>query len=139
MTERNALGIGRFKLYVVKSFAQYAFYFASNPLEVSVMHREKFGERTGAITEAHRLLIKVMYFADLGIHIPLIDHRKTIVQFPAYLGPCSCRTIYFASSRSAQRGERYCLSKNVRRSLQLSCSVKIMRRKCYVICQTSSY
>lgn len=27
-----------------------------------------------------------MYFADLDIHIPLIDHRKTIVQFPAYLG-----------------------------------------------------
>lgn len=86
MTERNVLGIGRIKLYVVESFAQYAFYFASNPLEVSVMHREKFGERTGAITEAHRLLTKVMYFADLDIHIPLINHRKTIVQFPAYLG-----------------------------------------------------
>nr|WP_054549348.1 hypothetical protein [Lysinibacillus sphaericus] len=86
MTERNVLGIGRIKLYVVESFAQYAFYFASNSLEVSVMHCEKFGERTGAITEAHRLLTKVMYFADLDIHIPLIDHRKNIVQFPAYLG-----------------------------------------------------
>lgn len=86
MTERNVLGIGRIKLYVAESFAQYAFYFASNSLEVSVMHREKFGERTGAITEAHRLLTKVMYFADLDIHIPLINHRKTIVQFPAYLG-----------------------------------------------------
>lgn len=86
MTERNVLGIGRIKLYVVESFAQYAFYFASNSLEVSIMHHEKFGERIGAITEAHRLLTKVMYFADLDIHIPLIDHRQTIVQFPAYLG-----------------------------------------------------
>lgn len=89
MTERNVLGIGHIKLYVVESFAQYAFYFASNPLEVSVLHREKFGERIGAITEAHRLLTKVMYFADLDIQISLIDHRKTIVQFPAYLGHAS--------------------------------------------------
>lgn len=86
MTDRNVLGIGRIKLYVVESFAQYAFYFANNPLEVSMLHREKFSEVTGAITEAHRLLTKVMYFADLDIRISLIDHRKTIVQFPAYLG-----------------------------------------------------
>ncbi|MGE7944087.1 hypothetical protein ACQKNB_18580 [Lysinibacillus xylanilyticus] len=86
MKDRNVLGIGHIKLYVIESFAHYAFYFASNQLEVSMLHREKFGELTGAITEAHRLLTKVMYFADLDIQISLIEHRKTIVQFPAYLG-----------------------------------------------------
>ncbi|MGE7917253.1 hypothetical protein [Lysinibacillus xylanilyticus] len=86
MTDRNVLGIGRIKLYVVESFAQYAFYFANNALEVSMLHREKFGEVAGAITEAHRLLTKEMYFSDLDIQISLIDHSKTIVQFPAYFG-----------------------------------------------------
>ncbi|WP_223557119.1 hypothetical protein [Lysinibacillus sphaericus] len=86
ITDRNVLGISRIMLYIVESFAQYAFYFASNLLEVSSLHQEKFGELTGAIKEAHRFLTKVMYLADLDIQISLIDHRKTIVQFPAYLG-----------------------------------------------------
>ncbi len=86
MTDRNVLGIGRIKLYVVKSFAQYAFYFASDPLEVNMLHRVLFGEVAEAITEAHRLLTKVMYFADFDIQTSLLEYRKTIVQFPAYLG-----------------------------------------------------
>lgn len=86
MTNRNVLGIGRIKLYVVKSFAQYAFYFASDPLEVNMLHRELFGEVAGAISEAHRLLTKVMNFADFDIQTSLLEYRKTIVQFPAYLG-----------------------------------------------------
>jgi len=86
MTNRNVLGIGRIKLYVVKSFAQYAFYFARDPLEVNMLHKALFGELPGAITEAHRLLTKVMYFADIDIQTSLLEYRKTIVQFPAYLG-----------------------------------------------------
>lgn len=86
MTNRNILGIGRIKLYVVKSFAQYAFYFASDPLEVNMLHQVLFGEVPEAITEAHRLLTKVMYFADFDIQTSLLEYRKTIVQFPAYLG-----------------------------------------------------
>lgn len=86
MTNRNVLGMGRIKLYVVKSFGQYAFYFASDPLEVNMLHQVLFGEVAGAITEAHRLLTKVMYFADFDIQTSLIEYRKTIVQFPAYLG-----------------------------------------------------
>ncbi|WP_432702952.1 hypothetical protein [Lysinibacillus sphaericus] len=86
MTNRNVLGIGRIKLYVVKSFVQYAFYFASDPLEVNMLHQALFGEVAGAITEAHRLLTKVMYFADFDIQTSLLEYRKTIVQFPAYLG-----------------------------------------------------
>ncbi|MEK5332727.1 MULTISPECIES: hypothetical protein [unclassified Lysinibacillus] len=86
MTNRNVLGIGRIKLYVVKSFGQYAFYFASDPLEVNMLHRALFGEVPGAITEAHRLLTKVMYFADLNLQTSLLEYRKSIVQYPAYLG-----------------------------------------------------
>ncbi|UED78388.1 hypothetical protein FH508_0013025 [Lysinibacillus sp. CD3-6] len=86
MTNRNVLGIGRIKLYVVKSFAQYAFYFASDSLEVNMLHQAIFGEVAGAITEAHRLLTKVMYFADFDIQTSLLEYRKTFVQFPAYLG-----------------------------------------------------
>lgn len=86
MTNRNVLGIGRIKLYVVKSFGQFAFYFASDPLEVNMLHQALFGEVAGAITQAHRLLTKVMYFVDFDIQTSLLEYRKTIVQFPAYLG-----------------------------------------------------
>lgn len=86
MTDRNMLCIGRIKLYVIKSYEQYAFYFANNPLEASMLHREKFGEATEHITEAKRLLTKVMYFADIDLETAMIDYRKSIVQFPAYLG-----------------------------------------------------
>ncbi|MFJ7662393.1 hypothetical protein ACIQXW_08325 [Lysinibacillus sp. NPDC097162] len=86
MTNRNVLGIGLIKIYVVNSFEQYAFYFASDPLEVNMLHQALFGEVAGGITEAHRLLTKVMYFADFDIQTSLLEYRKTIVQFPAYLG-----------------------------------------------------
>lgn len=78
MTEKNLLGLGRIKLYVVPSFNQYAFYYANNILEVSGLHQSLFNERPVRIIESQRLQTKVMYFVDLDAEYALIDFKKQL-------------------------------------------------------------
>lgn len=87
LIESNMLGIGRIKLFVVKTVEPnvYAFYFAKDALEARAMYESKFGEVKG-ITNGARLMPNKMLFADTRLEMTLFEYRKRIVHFPAYLG-----------------------------------------------------
>lgn len=87
LIESNMLGIGRIKLFVVKTVEPnvYAFYFAKDVLEAKELHNSKFGEAQ-RITNGARLMPNKMIFADTGIEMTLFEYRKKLIQYPAYLG-----------------------------------------------------
>lgn len=87
LIKKNVLGLGQIKLYVVTASKElYAFYFARNALEASSHHQRIFHQQPMNIVEAHRLLHKLMYLVDLDKEMFLIDYRKEVLQFPAYIG-----------------------------------------------------
>ena len=87
LMEQNVLGLGQIKLYVVTvSKSLYAFYFARNGLEAASHHRRVFREQPHNVVEAPRLLHKLMYLPSIDKEMFLIDYRKGILQFPAYIG-----------------------------------------------------
>lgn len=106
MTEQNVLGLGRVKLYVVPSFNWYAFYYAKNILEVSGLHKSLFNEHPSRIIESPSLQTKVMYFVDLDIEYALIDYKKTIVEFPIYLGHAAPKEYHLYRLDRQQGGKK---------------------------------
>lgn len=86
--ERNVLGIGRIRLYVIqtKQDGWYAFYLAENPLDAKHLHAELFREQNGKVTRADRLMHRLMTFGEDGREEILYDYRKRVVQYPNYLG-----------------------------------------------------
>lgn len=87
LVQSNILGMGQVKLYVVKVNSElFAFYFAKNVLEASAHHSRLFGHKVTNIVEAERLLYKHMYLVDIDKQMMLIDYRKELLQFPAYIG-----------------------------------------------------
>lgn len=84
----NLLGIGRIKLYAIKTQTKdwFAFYFAEHALDVFRLHGEKFGENNVGILPADRLLCGVMASAETGKEEFLFDRKKRIAEFPAYVG-----------------------------------------------------
>lgn len=87
LVQNNVLGMGQIKLYVVRVGAElFAFYFARNVLEASSHHTRLFSQKPSTIVEAERLLHKHMYLADLDKSMMLVDYRKELLQFPAYIG-----------------------------------------------------
>ena len=87
LVQQNLLGMGQIKLYVVKVKADlFAFYFAHNALEASTHHSRLFYQKATCIVDAERSLYKYMYLVDIDKHMMLIDYRKELLQFPAYLG-----------------------------------------------------
>lgn len=88
LIKSNVLGIGKIKLFVVETNHQdlYAFYLAENVLEANRLHEDKFREHDKRITRADRLMIPYMSFVSSEKEESLYEHRKSIVQFPAYVG-----------------------------------------------------
>ncbi|WP_153722973.1 hypothetical protein [Sporosarcina cascadiensis] len=84
----NLLGIGRIKLYAIKTQTKdwFAFYFAEHSLDVFRLHGEKFGENNVNIINAGRLLSKVMASAENGTEEFLFERKKRIAEYPAYVG-----------------------------------------------------
>ncbi|BAQ11477.1 hypothetical protein OXB_3007 [Bacillus sp. OxB-1] len=88
LVESNMLGIGRIKLFVIQTQEKdwFAFYLAENSLDAFRLHVELFRDRGGKITHADRLMIPTMFFPDTGIEASLYEHRKNVVEYPAYVG-----------------------------------------------------
>lgn len=87
LVKNNVFGMGQIKLFVVKVSAElFAFYFARNVLEAHSHHTQLFYQKPLSLVEAERLLHKSMYLADLDKHMMLVDYRKELPQFPAYIG-----------------------------------------------------
>ena len=85
LIQNNVLGLGTIKLYLITCKNNwYAFYFAKNVLELNNLHRSLFNQDPGKIVEAKRLLHK--YFTVDDEDIQLIDYRKNILSYPAYIG-----------------------------------------------------
>ncbi|GKV65209.1 MULTISPECIES: hypothetical protein [unclassified Sporosarcina] len=84
----NLLGIGRIKLYAIKTQTKdwFAFYFAEHSLDVFRLHGNKFGENDVSILNADRLATKVMASAESGREEFLFERKKRIAEFPAYIG-----------------------------------------------------
>ncbi|MEK4025968.1 hypothetical protein [Sporosarcina sp. FSL W7-1283] len=88
MHEANVLGIGRIKLFAVKTNTTdwFAFYFAEHSLDVFRLHGEKFREYDVKIVNADRLMWEVMASADTGKEEFLFERKGRVVEFPAYVG-----------------------------------------------------
>lgn len=88
MVERNMLGIGKVKLYVIEMPQRdwYSFYFAESSLQAYGLHTHRFGDAKGKVVHAERLMIPLMHFAESGKETNLYEHRKSIVQFPTFIG-----------------------------------------------------
>ncbi|WP_431030034.1 hypothetical protein [Lysinibacillus sp. LZ02] len=87
LMQQNVLGLGQIKLYVITVNKHlYAFYFARNGLEAASHHKRIFREQPQNISEAPRLMHKLMHLTSINKEIFLIDYRKQILQFPAYIG-----------------------------------------------------
>ncbi len=85
LTQSNVLGLGTVKLYIVTCKNDwYAFYFAKNVLELANLHRSLFNQEPGKIVEAKRLLHK--HFSIDDEDMQLIEYRKNILSYPAYIG-----------------------------------------------------
>ncbi|MER1986605.1 MAG: hypothetical protein ABS948_12010 [Solibacillus sp.] len=92
--ERNVLGMRVIKLYVVRDANDYyAFYFANNSLEASMLHTQKFG-KPRSIVEAPSLMHRYMHIAAIEDHAFLIDYRKRFVEFPVYIGHAKANEHY---------------------------------------------
>lgn len=88
LIEKNTLGIGRIRLFVIQTNnpGWYAFYFAQNSLEASSLHSSLFHEKPVSIVSAPRLMIPLMTFSETGVEMSLYEHRKKMIEFPAYVG-----------------------------------------------------
>lgn len=89
LTEQNVLGLERIKLFAVKGNTKeelYAFYFAETIEEVQQLHQALFKQRVERITNASRLMPKVMSFMKDGIDTSFFSYREKIVEFPVYIG-----------------------------------------------------
>ncbi|HJF32796.1 MAG TPA: hypothetical protein K8V56_13620 [Sporosarcina psychrophila] len=88
LIEKNSLGIGRVKLFVIQTSKPgwYAFYFAQSGLEASSLHSGMFNEKPTSIVNAPRLMIPLMTFAETGVEMNLYERRKKLIEFPAYIG-----------------------------------------------------
>ena len=85
LVQKNVLGLGAVKLYVVTCKNNwYAFYFARNVLELGSLHRGLFRQEPKQIVEARKLLYQFFIFEHE--EMMLIDYRKKILSFPAYIG-----------------------------------------------------
>jgi hypothetical protein len=85
LTQSNVLGLGTIKLYIIECKNNwYAFYFAQNVLELASLHRSLFNQEAGKIVEAKRLLNKL--FSIDGEEQFLLDYRKQVLSYPAYIG-----------------------------------------------------
>ncbi|WP_153733154.1 hypothetical protein [Sporosarcina obsidiansis] len=81
----NVLGIGRIKLFAIKTKTKdwFAFYFAEHSLDVFRLHEEKFGEYEVDILNANRLASKVMASAENGKEEFMFE-RKKLIYFPIF-------------------------------------------------------
>ncbi|MFS0575078.1 hypothetical protein AB1K83_05565 [Sporosarcina sp. 179-K 3D1 HS] len=88
MTERNVLGIGRVQLFVLETanVEWYSFILAESSFEAFHLHADLFRERPRNVTRSERLMIPEMLLADTGEEVNLYDYRKSVVEFPAYVG-----------------------------------------------------
>lgn len=89
LTEQNVLGLERIKLFAVKcnpADELYAFYFAENVEDVDRLHRTLFRQPIEKITNASRLMPKIMHFVKDDIDTSFFSYRDKIVEYPAYIG-----------------------------------------------------
>lgn len=88
LVERNMLGIGRIKLFVIETARKgwYSFILAESSLDAQSLHTNLFRERAGNVTRADRLMVPMMHFTETGKDESLYDYRKRIVEYPAYIG-----------------------------------------------------
>ncbi|MEV9641736.1 hypothetical protein ABZ756_13625 [Mammaliicoccus sciuri] len=88
LIESNMLGIGRIKLFVIETQRKdwFAFHLAENALDANRLHSNLFRDQGGRITRADRLMIPIMAFAETGKEKNLYELKKSIVQYPAYVG-----------------------------------------------------
>ncbi|WP_153732790.1 hypothetical protein [Sporosarcina obsidiansis] len=88
MKEQNILGIGKIKLYVMESTHKgwFAFYLAEHSLDVYRLHEERFRESGVKVTQADRLMLRLMKFAETGEEMILYECRKGVKVYPAYVG-----------------------------------------------------
>lgn len=84
----NMLGIGRIKLYAIKTQTKdwFVFYFAEHALDVFRLHGKKFGENNKDVLNTYRLLFRMMASAETGKEEFLFERKKRIAEFPAYVG-----------------------------------------------------
>ncbi|PIC83625.1 hypothetical protein [Sporosarcina sp. P1] len=87
MMEKNDLNIGKVKLFVMDGPDDwYAFYLAEHSLDVYQLHEQLFREQQCNITRADRLMINRMTFMETGAEECLYEHKKEIINYPAYVG-----------------------------------------------------
>ncbi|PIC63452.1 hypothetical protein CSV79_11700 [Sporosarcina sp. P13] len=88
MMKENKLRIGRIKLYVMetKHPGWFAFYLAEHSLDVYRLHEELFREPGVKVTQADRLMVRLMACAETGKEESLYDYRKGVSLFPWYVG-----------------------------------------------------
>lgn len=88
LTQRNMLGIGLVKLFVIKTQNAnwYAFYLSKSSLEAHSLHSRLFRENPVSISSAERLMTPLMTFAETGEEMNLYEYRKSLIDFPAYIG-----------------------------------------------------
>lgn len=85
---QNKLEIGKIKLYVAETATPelFAFYFAENVLEVSMLHQALFREKPIRIVDGEDLTGKAFEFQDEREAEILFMYRSKISAFPCYLG-----------------------------------------------------
>lgn len=87
LVKSNILGIGQIKLFVIGTGNNiYAFYFAKSGFEARAHHSYLFGQQAQQVVEAKKLLYTKMLWADSEQEMTLLEYRKTLVDYPAYVG-----------------------------------------------------
>lgn len=94
MVERNLLGIGRIKLFVIQTSNEkwFSFILAENSLDAYRLYADLFREKPVKVTRSDRLMIPTMFIADTGKETSLYEYRKHVVEFPAYVGHAEAKT-----------------------------------------------
>lgn len=88
LVKTNILGFGQVKLFGLELQNRiYAFYFAKTSYEALSLHRYLFGGSASKISEAKpRLLNTKMFWPDTEQEMTLLEYRKQLLDFPAYVG-----------------------------------------------------
>ncbi|AXH99106.1 hypothetical protein DV702_04765 [Sporosarcina sp. PTS2304] len=88
LMKENKLCIGRIQLFVMQCETPglYAFYVAEAASHVFQLHHTYFRERGVNVTQADRLLCRLMRCARTGKEESLYTFKKEVASFPAYLG-----------------------------------------------------
>lgn len=87
LMQQNVLGLGNIKLFVITVAKDiYAFYFAKTSFEALVHHSYLFAKKANQIVEAKRLMHTKMFWPDTDQEMKLIEYRKQLLDFPAYVG-----------------------------------------------------